>query len=184
MCIFSPTVTQIFKWADKNRAFSKFKVIFWGEIATWSFCKWFSLKNTKLEEQLLFRPFSILIIFEQLYLVNSCPIFVVSFENLGDSLKKTKHIGLISAQDWSFSLMPNLLIQFYQNYIPHLRLRKYWGLNFCMKAFIGLKFAISCLCALLINLTQNCRSILRMDSKENNSKVSLSKPEMLPMTKL
>ena len=57
--IFSPTLTQILKWVDKNRAFSKFKVNFWGEIVTESLWKWFSLKNTKLEEQLSLRSFFI-----------------------------------------------------------------------------------------------------------------------------
>ena len=32
--IFSPTITKILQWANKNRAFSKFRVIFWGQIFT------------------------------------------------------------------------------------------------------------------------------------------------------
>ena len=86
--IFFPTCSQILKWVDKNRAFSKFKVNFWGEIATESLWKWFSLKNTKLEEQLSIRSFFISIIFDKLYLVNLCLIFVGSFQNLGDSWER------------------------------------------------------------------------------------------------
>ena len=80
---------------------------------TESLWKWFSLKNTKLEEQLSLRSFFIVIIFDQLYLVNLCPIFIGSFQNLGDSEERNWHIGLISAQSQSLSWMGNLLIQSY-----------------------------------------------------------------------
>ena len=42
-------------------------------------------------------------------LVNLWPIFVRSMKNLSDSCKKYSHIGLISAQNWLLSRMPNLL---------------------------------------------------------------------------
>ena len=53
--------------------------------------------------------------FDKLYLVNLCLIFVGSVVNLGAKYQKYECIGLISDQNWSFSWMPNLLIQCYQN---------------------------------------------------------------------
>ena len=44
--------------------------------------------NSKSEEQLSIRSFSILIIFDKLYLVNSCPNLVSSLENLYDNWEK------------------------------------------------------------------------------------------------
>ena len=41
--IFSQTVAKIFHWPVKNRAFSKFRVNFWGEIVTKFFWKWYGI---------------------------------------------------------------------------------------------------------------------------------------------
>ena len=46
------------------------------------------IKNTELEEQLSLASLLILIIFEKLYLVNLCPIFVNSLQNLSESWEK------------------------------------------------------------------------------------------------
>ena len=61
------------------------------------------LKNSKLEEQLSLRSYLVSFNFDQIYLVNLCPIFVNSLQNLSDSCKKNSHLGLISDQNWSFS---------------------------------------------------------------------------------
>ena len=50
--------------------------------------EFFSLKNTKLEEELSLQSFSFLDILDKLYLVNLCPIFVGSLQNLSDGWKK------------------------------------------------------------------------------------------------
>ena len=47
----------------KNRAFSEFKVNFQGLLSTKSSHKQFSLKNIKLEEQLLLKPFLVLVFY-------------------------------------------------------------------------------------------------------------------------
>ena len=57
----------------------------------------------KLEEHFLSQSSLISFTFDQLYLVNLCPIFVGTLQNLGDILEKNKYIGLICDQNWSFS---------------------------------------------------------------------------------
>ena len=59
----------------KNRAFSEFKVNFQGLLSTKSSRKQFSLKNIKLEEQLLLKPFLVLVFYIKVYLVKMCLIF-------------------------------------------------------------------------------------------------------------
>ena len=54
----------------------------------YSLKKIFSHKNTKSEELLSLKSFLLLDIFDKLCFVNSCPIFVGSFENLIDGLNK------------------------------------------------------------------------------------------------
>ena len=49
----------------KNRAFSEFKVNFQGLLSTKSSCKQFSLKNIKLEEQLLLKSFLVLVFYQK-----------------------------------------------------------------------------------------------------------------------
>ena len=78
-------VTKIYKWAIKNRAFWNFKVNSKGQKPIKSYWKWFFIKNLLLEQQLLLRSHINKVTFKKLYLVNLCPIFVGSFENLGDS---------------------------------------------------------------------------------------------------
>ena len=97
--------------ASKIWEFSVFRVNFQGQISTQSSRKQFSFMNIKLGEQLLLSTFSILIIFEKLYLVNLCPIFVRSFQNLSNSWQKNEYTGLISDKRRSFSWMRNLLLQ-------------------------------------------------------------------------
>ena len=90
------------KWADKNRAFWKFRVNFGGQKLIRFLWKWFSLKNIKLEDQLSLTTFLILFIFIKLYLVNLCPIFVGSFQNLSESWEENNYLGLISVQNFTF----------------------------------------------------------------------------------
>ena len=56
----------------------------------------------KLEEQLSVKAFLILIIFKELYLVNSCLIFDGSFQVSIDSYEENDHLGLISVQNYIF----------------------------------------------------------------------------------
>ena len=69
----------------KNRAFSEFKVNFQGLLSTKSSCKQFSLKNIKLEEQLLLKPFLVLVFYIKVYLVKICLIFEGSSLAFGTS---------------------------------------------------------------------------------------------------
>ena len=61
--------------AVKNKAFSVFKVNFYGQKPLKSCLKKFSLMNLKLEEQLLVKWLLILIILIKVYLVKMGPIF-------------------------------------------------------------------------------------------------------------
>ena len=61
------------------------------------------VKNVKLEDQLSLMSFLILVIFKKLYLVNLCPIFVGSFQNLSDSWEENNYLGLISVQNFTFA---------------------------------------------------------------------------------
>ena len=61
--------------AIKNRAFSVFKANFHALKPPKSFWKWFSIKNMKLEQQLLVKYFFVSMIFDKLYLVKIGPIF-------------------------------------------------------------------------------------------------------------
>ena len=70
----------------------------------------FFLKNTELEEKLSLKSFFILFIFEKLYLVDLCPIFVALFPILSDSWQKNKYTVLISVERGSFRWMCNLLL--------------------------------------------------------------------------
>ena len=56
------------------------------------FLKMISVKNSKLEEQISLGSFLISFNFDQLYLVNLCPIFVGLFPILSDSSEKNKYI--------------------------------------------------------------------------------------------
>ena len=69
----------------KNRAFSEFKVNFQGLLSTKSSRKQFSLKNIKLEEQLLLKPFLVLVFYIKVYLVKMCLIFDGSSLSFGAS---------------------------------------------------------------------------------------------------
>ena len=59
----------------KNRAFSEFRVDFKVFLSSKSSNKQFSLKNIKLEEQLLLIPFLVLVFYIKVYLVKMCLIF-------------------------------------------------------------------------------------------------------------
>ena len=98
-----------------------------------SFWKWFSLKNMKLEEQLSFTSLLILVIFEKLYLVNFCPIFVSEWH-----FSKNNYIRLISVQNCTFGWMRNFLLQFWMDSndsavhkqgISNVELKTHWNKN-------------------------------------------------------
>ena len=60
-----------------------------------------SFPNMKLEEQLSVKALLILIIFEKLYLLNSCLIFDGSFQVSSDSYERNNYAGLISDQNYT-----------------------------------------------------------------------------------
>ena len=114
MYLFSSKLSPRFSnELTKIGQFQNSRVNYRGQISTWCYWISFSPKNSKLEEHLSLRSFSILVVFDKLYLVNSCSILVSSFENLSDSWKKTEYIGLISDQNWPFCWMGNLMIRCY-----------------------------------------------------------------------
>ena len=86
MSIFCPLVAPLaekINFSPKQK-FSEFQRICHIYLSNWA------LWNSKLEEQLSLRPFLISFNFDQLYLVNLCPIFVDSLQNLSD-ICKTGH---------------------------------------------------------------------------------------------
>ena len=102
---------RILQWADKNRAFLKFKVHFWGQILIWSFWKRFSLKNLKLEEHLLLVSFLFSLRFEKLYSVNFGLNFAGSLQNMSDRWEQNNYIGLISDQNYFFGWMRDFILE-------------------------------------------------------------------------
>ena len=109
--ISSLTTSKISKWADKCRAFWKFRVNFRVQELIKFFWKWILLKNIKLEDQLSLTWYLVLFVFKKLYLANVCPIFVSSFPNFGESWEGNNYLGLISVQNFTFCWMGNFFLQ-------------------------------------------------------------------------